>query len=289
MNTHGQRRDARVPVAASSPTRARSTRCPEAAVTAVLRQGRAGPRWSARRRRPRASRPRPDGFHDLLIARARPAGQLGVAPDAVRALGDVRGGDRDQLLGLGGQGAVGEHLPAERVERMVDRRGELTAAVTDLAGGRRIDHAGHGRIPFLAAAIAVCAPGLPELMAADLIPRSCPGEVADCLRVHDPGHVVDERLVLPGPAQQVEAHLLARADPRGGDHPAGVHHRARLTWQAGAWLASRSIGTIPGALASLRSGSLRLVAGSPSSRPALARIHEPVLTLVSSVSPACRG
>ena len=125
-------------------------------------------------------------------------------------------------LVLGGQGAVGEHLPAERVERLMDRRGELTAAVTDLAGSRRIDHAGHDRIPFLAAAIAVCAPGLPELMAADLIPRSCPGEVADCLRVHDPGHVVDERLVLPGPAQQVEAHLLARADPRGGDHPAGV-------------------------------------------------------------------
>ena len=47
---------------------------------------------------------------------------------------DVRRGDRDQLLGLGGQRAVGEHLLAERVEGLMDRRSELTAAVTDLAG-----------------------------------------------------------------------------------------------------------------------------------------------------------
>src|SRR5512146_1845157 len=29
----------------------------------------------------------PDGFHDLLVAHTRPAGELGVAPDAVRASG----------------------------------------------------------------------------------------------------------------------------------------------------------------------------------------------------------
>jgi hypothetical protein len=46
----------------------------------------------------------------------------------------VRCRDRDQLLGSRGQGAVGEHLPAGRVERLMDSRGELTAAVTDLTG-----------------------------------------------------------------------------------------------------------------------------------------------------------
>lgn len=44
------------------------------------------------------------------------------------------------------------------------------------------------------------------------------------------------------------------------------------------------MGTLPGGLASARSGSLRLVAAIPSSRPMFAKIHDPVHTLTSSVA-----
>jgi hypothetical protein len=38
---------------------------------------------------------------------------------------------------------------AECVERLMDPRGELAAAITDLTGGGRVDHAGHDRFLFL--------------------------------------------------------------------------------------------------------------------------------------------
>lgn len=47
--------------------------------------------------------------------------------------------------------------------------------------------------------------------------------------------------------------------------------------------ASRSIGTFPKPEASMRSGSLRFVAQSPSRSPILPYTHDPVQTLVSSV------
>jgi hypothetical protein len=56
----------------------------------------------------------PDRLHDLLRARALALGQPGVPADAVRALGGVRDRDRDQLLGLLRQRALGEDRRAER-------------------------------------------------------------------------------------------------------------------------------------------------------------------------------
>lgn len=58
-----------------------------------------------------------------------------MAGYAVGALGDVRDGHGDQLLCLLGQGAVGEDLVAERVERLVNRGSEFAAARANLAGG----------------------------------------------------------------------------------------------------------------------------------------------------------
>jgi hypothetical protein len=40
------------------------------------------------------------------------------------------------MLGLGWQGAVGKHLLADGVERLMDRRSELVAAVTRFRGWR---------------------------------------------------------------------------------------------------------------------------------------------------------
>jgi hypothetical protein len=64
---------------------------------------------------------------------------LGVAADAVGALGDVRDGDRDQLLGLAVQRALGEDLLAERLEGLVRARRELCPSVRDLAARGRIE------------------------------------------------------------------------------------------------------------------------------------------------------
>jgi hypothetical protein len=55
----------------------------------------------------------------------------------------VRDRHHGQLLCLSEPGAVGENLLTERVECLMDRWSELTAAHADLAGSWGIDHAGH--------------------------------------------------------------------------------------------------------------------------------------------------
>jgi hypothetical protein len=57
----------------------------------------------------------PDGLHQFLACRAVAECGLGVPLDAIRALRHVRHGNRDQLLGLRRQRAVGEYLAAERL------------------------------------------------------------------------------------------------------------------------------------------------------------------------------
>jgi hypothetical protein len=65
----------------------------------------------------------PDGFHDLLVSGTLADGELGVAGDAVWALGDVSCCDGDQLFGLLRQRSVGENDPAELLESLIDAGG----------------------------------------------------------------------------------------------------------------------------------------------------------------------
>jgi hypothetical protein len=67
----------------------------------------------------------PNRFHHLLLCRTVVHRKLGVAANAVWTLGDVDHRDRDQLLGLDGQRALGEYPLAECLERGGDLRREL--------------------------------------------------------------------------------------------------------------------------------------------------------------------
>ena len=63
----------------------------------------------------------PYRFHDFFRRCPLPSGSFGMAADAIRALGDVGDRHRDELLGLGGQGTLGENLLAKRLlENPVD-------------------------------------------------------------------------------------------------------------------------------------------------------------------------
>jgi hypothetical protein len=75
----------------------------------------------------------PDRLHDLLLARAATLRKSSVPADTVRALRHVSDGNRDQLLGLLRQRAVGEDLPAERLEGFVGLRRCLSAPPGELA------------------------------------------------------------------------------------------------------------------------------------------------------------
>lgn len=79
----------------------------------------------------------PNRFHHLLLGRTVVHCKLGVAANAVRTLGDVGHRDRDQLLGLRGQRALGEYPLAESLERGGDLRRELRPlrASSLLSGG----------------------------------------------------------------------------------------------------------------------------------------------------------
>jgi hypothetical protein len=54
----------------------------------------------------------------------------------------------------------------------MDLRGELAAAITDLAGSRRIDHAGHDHVSSLRHLPGLRARGLPGPVSAALTPAS---------------------------------------------------------------------------------------------------------------------
>lgn len=69
----------------------------------------------------------PDRLHELGLGGALAHRGFGVSSDAVRALGDVRDRDSDQLLVLLVERAGGEDLATERLERIVGRRRELLA------------------------------------------------------------------------------------------------------------------------------------------------------------------
>ena len=80
----------------------------------------------------------PDGLHQLLLGGALAQRAGSVAADAVGALCDM--GDRhgDQFLGLGGQGAVGEHGLAEGLEGLGGIRRQLLAPRVEFARGRGV-------------------------------------------------------------------------------------------------------------------------------------------------------
>src|SRR5450631_2303468 len=69
----------------------------------------------------------PDRLHDLLGGVALAKRQLGVALDAVWALGHVRDSYGDELLGFLGESAVGEDGLAERLERVMYSRSQRLA------------------------------------------------------------------------------------------------------------------------------------------------------------------
>ena len=58
----------------------------------------------------------PDRFHQLLMRSAFAQRGARVAANAIRALRDVRDGDGNDVLGLGGEGAIGEDRLPELVE-----------------------------------------------------------------------------------------------------------------------------------------------------------------------------
>jgi hypothetical protein len=68
-----------------------------------------------------------DRLHQLLRRCAVPQRGLGVSVNAIGASRDMGHGDGDELLRLGGQGALGENLVTERSERRLDLGGELLA------------------------------------------------------------------------------------------------------------------------------------------------------------------
>ena len=59
----------------------------------------------------------PDRLHQFLRGGAGPLSGLGVPLDAIGALGDMGDGNGNQLLRLGVESTIGEHLAAERIER----------------------------------------------------------------------------------------------------------------------------------------------------------------------------
>jgi hypothetical protein len=66
----------------------------------------------------------PNCFHELLWCRTVAQRRLGVPLDAVRALGDVRDRDGDDLLGLRGKRPLGEDSLAEGIECCFDVESE---------------------------------------------------------------------------------------------------------------------------------------------------------------------
>src|SRR4051794_39651720 len=85
----------------------------------------------------------PNGLHELVFGGTPSQRRLGVGSDAVRALGDMSSGDSDELLGLGVQGTVGEHLSAELLKGVVGTGSKLLAPLRDLGGGGGIDGLRH--------------------------------------------------------------------------------------------------------------------------------------------------
>jgi hypothetical protein len=62
----------------------------------------------------------PNCFHELLWGCTVPQCRLGMPLDAVRALGDVRDCDSDDVLDLRGQDPIGEDSLAEGIECCFD-------------------------------------------------------------------------------------------------------------------------------------------------------------------------
>src|SRR5262245_55730817 len=90
----------------------------------------------------------PDRLHDLFWRRALPGGRLGMAPDAIRALGPVCYSNGDQLLGLARQRAVLKDCLAKLLERGVDLWCERAAPHCLRLVRFRIKGLGHG-VSFL--------------------------------------------------------------------------------------------------------------------------------------------
>src|SRR4030095_1763714 len=86
----------------------------------------------------------PDVFHYLLGRRALPDGRLGVALNAIRALGHVCDGNGDQLLALAWQRAVLKDRLAELLKGRVDLGGERAAPLGQRLARSRIKGLGHG-------------------------------------------------------------------------------------------------------------------------------------------------
>lgn len=75
----------------------------------------------------------PDCLHQFLFRGAMSQRGLGMALDAIRALGDMRDRDRDDLLHLCRQGAVCEDFLAERLESCLGIRGQFAALLREFA------------------------------------------------------------------------------------------------------------------------------------------------------------
>src|SRR5690606_20363885 len=100
----------------------------------------------------------PDRLHDLLLGRALAHRLLGVPIDAVRALGDMRHGDGDQLLRLLVEGTGREHLGAELRERRSRVVDQVPSPAQQAGGAPRVRRSGYvypSWIPIPSASVSV--------------------------------------------------------------------------------------------------------------------------------------
>jgi len=74
----------------------------------------------------------PNRFHQFLFGRPFFQSALRVTTDAIRALGHMRYRDRNELLGLRRQRAIGKHALAERSESAVNFRRQVPSLLCQL-------------------------------------------------------------------------------------------------------------------------------------------------------------
>src|SRR5215208_2627637 len=85
----------------------------------------------------------PDRLHQFLAPSALAQRSLGVTLDAVWALRHMRDRYCNELLGLGRQRAIREHLLAERLEGIVDFGGESLTGFGQVSRGQGIQRIRH--------------------------------------------------------------------------------------------------------------------------------------------------
>ena len=81
----------------------------------------------------------PDGFHDFLRRCLVPLGGVGMVPNAIRTLCNVRYGHSDQLFGLRGKRPLRKHGLTECLESLGRFGGQTSSLLDEFTCHRRVD------------------------------------------------------------------------------------------------------------------------------------------------------